>query len=82
MMNNTNKPKLPNYFLKSRPHHLDNKVVTWFSLDRVKVGRSVDFNRTQHTGTVAFVSPCGEIAMISQFNGMTEVEVCELTVIS
>jgi hypothetical protein len=79
MNNTTNKPKLPNYFLKSRPHHLDNKLVTWFSLDRVKVGRSVDFNRTQHHGTVAFVSPCGEIAMISQVNGMVEVEVCELT---
>jgi hypothetical protein len=78
-MNTVNKPKLPNYFLKSRPHHLDNKVVTWFNLDRVKVGRSVDFNRTQHHGTVALVSPCGEIALIRQADRMVEVEVCELT---
>jgi hypothetical protein len=77
----TNKPILPNYFRGSRPHHLDGKSVTWFTLDRVKIGRSVDFNRAQHNGTVALVSPCGEIAMIRQHDRMVEVEVCELTTI-
>lgn len=80
-MTTMNKPKLPNYFRNARPHHLDNKVVTWFTLDRIKIGRSVDFNRTQHTGSVALVSPCGEIALVRQHDRIVEVEVCELTTI-
>jgi hypothetical protein len=80
-MTTMNKPKLPNYFRNSRPHHLDNKSVTWFTLDRIKIGRSTDFNRTQHSGTVALVSPCGEIALVRQHDRIVEVEVCELTTI-
>lgn len=74
-----NKPKLPGYMMTTRPHYLDGKPVVWQTLERIKLGRSIEFYRKDHYGHVMRVSPCGNIAMVKQHDAIVEVDVCELS---
>lgn len=77
---------LPRYLQGARSHVLDGKTVQWSNLIKLKIGKSVDYYRTDHHGRVVLVSSCGNIALVqiqeSNQTNFVEVEVPDLTAIA
>jgi hypothetical protein len=72
---------LPNYLKTSRAHYLNGKPVQWSTLERIRLGKSIEIYRKEHSGHVIHVSPCGGVAVVKQHDGIVEVEVCELSTV-
>lgn len=60
-------------------HHLQGKRVSWTTLEKIKLGRSVEYIRKLHYGMVKDVSSCGGMVLVVDDNNMNhEIETPEV----
>ena len=50
-------------------HSLQNKRVSWNTLHKIKLGRSVEYIRKMNFGVVVDVSTCGNLCLVIEDNG-------------
>lgn len=63
-------------------HYLQEKRVEWNTLEKIKLGRTVEYIRRNHEGTVKDVSTCGGLCLVLDDKGNShEIETSELEVI-
>lgn len=62
---------------------MQNKRVSWNILEKIKLGRTVEYIRRSHVGTVKDISQCGGLCLVIDDKGNRhEIETFELDVIS
>ncbi len=63
-------------------HYMQNKQVSWNTLEKIKLGRTVEYIRRNHEGTVIDVSQCGGLCLVLDSKGEKhEIETPELDVL-
>ncbi len=59
-------------------HHMVNKRVSWNTLEKVKLGKTVHYIRKMKFGVVKDVSQCGNLCLVvDDIGNRYELEVCE-----
>lgn len=60
-------------------HYLLNKKVSWFTLQKIRLGKSVEYIRRLNYGTVKDITSCGGLCLVIDDDGNRhEVETPEL----
>lgn len=60
-------------------HHLLNKRVSWNILEKIHLGKSVEYIRKMNFGTVKDITSCGGLCLVvDELGNKHEVETCEL----
>jgi len=60
-------------------HYMTGKRVSWYTLQKIKLGKTIEYMRKINYGKVVDVSTCGNLCLVVEDNGVQhEIETSEV----